>query len=89
MSGPPGEVLAEERRFYAAQRESLLRAYEGKYVLIKGSELVGAFDTPNAAYEEGLRRFGNVAMLIVQVRRDQPTSQVPALTLGLIRASIP
>jgi hypothetical protein len=83
------EVLAEEQAFYAGQRESLLATSEGKYALIKGTRLVGTYDTPSAAYADGISKLGNVPMLIVHVVRDEPAGRVPALTLGLIHAGVP
>lgn len=80
-------VLEEERRFYEAERSKLLASAEGKFALIKGSQLLGTFDTAGAAYEEGLRRLGNVPMLIVPILRQTPVEQIsPALHLGLIGA---
>ncbi len=82
----PGNDFQEELAFYAEQKPGLLEKYEGKFALIKGRELLGVFDTPSAAYEEGLKRLGNVPMLIVQVLRVEPRAWIPALQLGLIRA---
>jgi len=87
MTADSTNVLDEERRFYESQRERLLGLHEGKYALIQGSKLAGVFDSGKAAYEEGLRQFGNVPMLIVQILRKPPVEFVsPALHLGLIGA---
>jgi hypothetical protein len=82
------DPLAEEEKFYQEQKGDLLRTSEGKFVLIKSRRLIGTFDTPEKAYSEGIEKLGNVPMLIVQVRRDPPPNQVPALTLGILRASL-
>ena len=89
MTATGQEILGEERQFYEAERQSLVATAEGKFALIKGHQLVGTFDTPDRAYAEGIDKFGNVPMLIIQVRREEPRNQVPALALGLVRASIP
>jgi hypothetical protein len=83
------QTLADETQFYREKKEELLRTAEGKFALIKGREILGTYDSPDRAYAEGIARLGNVPMLIVQIRRDDQPSQVPALTLGLLRVSIP
>lgn len=82
------EILVEERRFFQENRASLLQRYSGKFVLIKGHELLGVFDSPDFAYAEGLKRLGNVPMLVVQVLPEDPVARFPALQLGLVRADI-
>jgi hypothetical protein len=52
-----------------------------------GENLVGAFYDAESAYEAGLQQFGNVPMLVKQVRGDsEDVAFFPALTLGLIDA---
>lgn len=80
--------LDDERTFYASIKAELLEKHEGKFALIKGKELLGVFDTQANAYAEGLRKVGNVPMLIVRIQRDEPTVWIPALQLGLLRADI-
>lgn len=80
--------LKEELAFYAEKKAELLKTYEGKYALIKGRALLGVFDSPSAAYEEGVKRVGNVPMLIVRVQKEEPRAWIPALQLGLIRAHL-
>jgi len=61
----------------------LERGLEGKFVLVKNRELSGSYDSDVSAYSEGLKKFGNVPLLIVQVSKDEPTAYIPALMLGL------
>ena len=84
-SGDAG-ALAEETKYYHEIKEGLLPTAEGKFALIKGRKLVGLFDSPDRAYAEGIAQLGNVPMLIVQVKKEETKVQIPALTLGLIRA---
>jgi len=79
-------VLATEAAFFEAKRDELLRSAQGKVVLIKGEEIVGIFDTPEQAYAEGLKRFGNTPFFIKAIEREEPPASIPALYLGLIRA---
>ena len=80
--------LKEELAFYAERKADLLKTHEGKFALIKGRALLGVFDSRSAAYEEGVRRLGNVPMLIVRVQKEEPLAWIPALQLGLLRADI-
>jgi hypothetical protein len=87
MSSDIAPILVDERKFYEQERAHLLSQHEGKFALIHGKKLLGVYDTGRAAYEEGLRRLGNVPMLIVHVVRQEPVETVsPALQLGLIGA---
>lgn len=38
--------------FYLANQESLVRKYEGKFIVIKGTEILGAFDNEMQAVEK-------------------------------------
>jgi hypothetical protein len=79
-------MLEEEMAYYNQHREEFLSKYEWKYLLIKGSELLGTFNDAQEAYREGLRRFGNVPFLIKSVLREERVQQIPALSLGIILA---
>lgn len=78
--------LQEERAFFDANLDLLLKEHRGKFALIKGSELIGTFDTDENAYIEGVARFGNVPFLIRRIEEKEPTAQFPALSFGLMRA---
>jgi hypothetical protein len=80
------QPLAEELAFYESQKAELLMAHQGRFVLIRGAELVGVYDQRTEAYAEGLKRFGNTAFLIKQVLPEDPIDTIPALHFGLIRA---
>jgi len=80
------EALREELAFCDAMKPEWLLAHEGKFVLIKGKELLGFFDTLEQAYSEGLKRLGNTPFLIKQVLKEEPVQTIPALQYGLIRA---
>jgi hypothetical protein len=79
-------MLEEERQFYAENLATWLPQYPGKYVLVKGRQLVGAFDTNDEALAEGARRFGLGPFLVRRVQQQQEEINIPALTLGILRA---
>jgi len=47
-----------ELAFFESHRAEFIERGEGKFVLIKGEELVDFFDTPETAYKTGVDRFG-------------------------------
>jgi len=79
-------ALEKEIQFFEQHRSEWITHYEGKFALVVCVELVGTFDTSEAAYEVGVERFGNVPMLIKQIVREDSVACIPALTLGLICA---
>ena len=51
------EPLERERQIYEAHIEEWRRTQLGKYVLIKGEEVLGFFDSLESAFNEGTARF--------------------------------
>jgi hypothetical protein len=84
----PDEILADEQNFYQENRSAWLKDHAGKFALVKGRRLVGFYDSPDVAYQDGLTKLGNVAMLVIQVLPEQPIERFPALQLGLISADL-
>lgn len=59
--------LQEEILAFEEMKADLLKHHYGKFVVFKGKELVGAFDTFDNAAREAIQRFGNGPYLIRQV----------------------
>lgn len=78
--------LEQEQAYFDAIRARLLAEHPGKFALIRGSELIGTFDSEENAYVAGLERFGNTPFLVKQILPEDPVAHLPALSLGLIRA---
>lgn len=76
----------EEQQVYEQMKPELLKLCEGKFALFKAAQFVGVFDTPEAAYNVGIERFGNVPFLIQPVELEEPVVRFPALDLGLLHA---
>ena len=68
--------LEREIRAYEARRDELERVHMGKFIVIHGEDLVGAWDTLDAAAEEAVRQFGRGPYLIRQV--GAPPTVLPA-----------
>lgn len=77
--------LDQELQTYMAAREHLEREHMGKFVLIKGSDVVGAYDSFETAADEGLRRFGRSEFLIRKVGEEE-THLSAAILYGLTGA---
>ncbi|MBI5867243.1 MAG: hypothetical protein HZB43_02965 [candidate division Zixibacteria bacterium] len=83
----PEELTADlkvEREYYETNRAEYLKLYQGKFVLIRGQQMHGSFDTFEAAYTAGLDLFGNVPMFIRRVEESDPPVNLPSLFLGLL-----
>jgi hypothetical protein len=79
MTDAEPHALDTEIRAYESRLPELEKAYLGKFVVFKGEEFIGAWDTLNAAAAEAVTRFGRGPYLIRQVGVPQPT--LPASVL--------
>jgi len=61
------KILEVELVTYEKNRDDLIGKAEGKYVLIKGSEIAGIFDTEGDTTRMGYQKFGNVPFLVKQI----------------------
>jgi hypothetical protein len=78
-------ALDTELAYFRKHKSDLVKKYEGQFVVIKGSEVLGAFTTDVQAYEAGVTRFGNVPFLIQRIcKEEEAIAYSPSLTTGLI-----
>jgi hypothetical protein len=49
--------LEDELNYYIQHQDELVRKYEGKYLIIKGQEVVGAYDSEIEAYVDGKEKY--------------------------------
>lgn len=63
------EELEEMQKFRRMHIAKWWRKYKlrGKWLLIKGKNITGIFNTSEAAYAEGTRRYGNRPYLVTRV----------------------
>jgi len=80
--------LEQELQFFESMRAKWVESYKDKFVLIKGKELLGVFDTFSDAYRVGVEKFGNTPFLIKRVSEEEQVERFPALTLGVIHANL-
>ena len=69
MHDRPEDRLEREFATYARHKEELLQRAEGRWVLIKGDEVVDTFDDQWAAIDFGTARFGVVSFLVKRIER--------------------
>jgi hypothetical protein len=79
-------MLDTERQYFQDHQEELLKAHPGRFVIIRGQRVVGAFDTLEDALSFGTKEFGLSPFLIR--RTDERPSEIciPALALGILHA---
>ncbi|MGD0089132.1 MAG: hypothetical protein ABSE73_04370 [Planctomycetota bacterium] len=82
------QLFADEKKAFEEKKAELLKLCEGKFAAFKGAELIGIYDTAEAAYEAALAKFGNTPFFIKQVLREEPVEWIPAFHHGLIHASL-
>jgi hypothetical protein len=67
---PPDSPIRTEWAFFCRELPRLLaEGHEGRWVLIKGEEIIGFFDNRLEARRVGTQRFGLAPMLIEQILR--------------------
>lgn len=61
------EPLERERQVYAAHLEEWRQSHLGKFVLIKNEDVLGFFDSLEAAFNEGTARFRLEPFFVKQI----------------------
>jgi hypothetical protein len=83
MSHSEPIVLHSELAFFESHRLELVDRAAGKYALVKGSELVGVFETETEAIRAGYQRFGNEAFLVEQIVEADVPLKFTSFNLGI------
>ncbi len=78
--------LEKELSKFEEIKSDLLKNHEGKFALIYREDFIGAFDTPDNAYAEGVKRFGREPFLIKKISASEETYRNYSLMLGLMNA---
>ena len=60
-------ILEEELETYEREKDRLVDAHLGMYVLIYGGDVAGIFEHEPEAIAEGYKRWGNVPFLVKKV----------------------
>lgn len=78
------EPLQQEIELFDRERAALIAAHLGKFVVVKGAHILGAFDNVEAAYNAGVAQFGTNPFLVRQVLPQEPVATAPALWTGIV-----
>jgi len=76
-------LLSQELETYGRHQAELLGSAEGKFVLIRGGEVVGVYEAKQDALREGYERFGNVPFLVKQVVKVEVPQNFVSNLLGV------
>jgi hypothetical protein len=69
--------LDREQTVFAAKLGGWLSDHEGEYVLIKGDEVGGFYETREKALAAGYAQFGVGPLLVKQILRSEPVYHIP------------
>jgi hypothetical protein len=77
------DLLAIELKTYEENFESLVGAQEGKFVVVHGKRVLGAFDSQFDAITSGYQELGNVPFLVKQVSKVEAPLRFVSNLLGV------
>lgn len=78
------ELLSKERAFFKDNLHDLADEYPGRYLLIKGEAVVGAFETYDLGVDAGIKLFGRGPFLVGSVAEPDPEPiTIPAMVVGV------
>lgn len=78
------ELLAVERAYFMGNLESLAKQHPGRYLLIKGEKVYGAYETHALGVDAGIEVFGRGPFLVASLADPDPEPlTIPALMTGV------
>ncbi len=80
-------MLDIEKQYFTDHRNELCKKYPGEFVVIKGDIVTGGYDTQDDAMSDAIRLYGLDNYLIRNVNHTVQELNIPALTLGILRAN--
>jgi len=81
-------ALETELDYFNKTKAELLKNHPGKFALIKGEQLIGVFDTPANAFDEGVKQFGREPFMVKRISESEEVYRNQALALGLMNARL-
>ena len=86
---PRSETMLEtELKYLSEHKDDLNKEYPGRFLVIKGQEVSGAYETREAALTGAIEKHGLTNVLIRRPEDAEETISIPALTYGLIDAHV-
>ena len=78
------QLLTDEIAYYDAHKKQLMHEHRERYLLIKGSDLIGSYESEDEAVADGIRRFSSEPFLVRLAGEDTPVLSVPLLSIGMM-----
>lgn len=78
------DALKKELEAYERMKPELLRKYQGKVVAIKDGRLVGVYNSEEEAFNDVLKKYGFVPVLIKRIKEGESPVEIPSYTYGLL-----
>jgi hypothetical protein len=79
-----GDMLAREKAYLRDHQTELAEKYPGKYLVIQGETIYGAYETYDQGVNEGVALLGAGPFLVRSVLQpDDEIVSVPALSVGV------
>ncbi len=79
------QLLQEEIETYEKEKKRLVEQSNGKYVLIKGSQIVAVLESQKDALQLGITKFGNSPFLVKKI---EDVEQPQNYTSNLIKCDM-
>jgi len=79
-------MLDVEREYFEAHQEELVRQFPGRFIIVRGQEVLGPFESLQEALTVGARQFGLTPFLVRRTDEQPSEVRIPALALGILRA---
>lgn len=58
------DIIGEEIAYYKANRKDFIKLYEGKYLVIKGLQVVGVYKSRTEAHDTAIAEYGAGTFII-------------------------
>jgi hypothetical protein len=81
-------MLEVELKYLQENRDRLAKMYPGRFLVIKGEEVSGAYETREAAFTAAVEKHGLTDVLIRRAEDSDELISVPALAFGLVYADL-
>lgn len=81
-------IFNTEVAYFEQHREDFVREALGRFVVVKGKEHFGFYETEEEAYRAGVELLGLKPFLIKQVLVEDQIHEIPAYYLGLLDAVV-
>lgn len=81
-------MLETELKYLRENKEDLSRRYPGRFLVIKGEEVSGAYETQDAALTAAVETYGLTNVLVRRPEDAEVEVNIPALAFGLLYADL-